>query len=131
MLRAPTTGAVQEMLDVVQQHFADEAMDELLEDDLVISSTFDDEGRAHNEDSDYCPESDAADHDEYAFDDLDDALYRDEDEDTESQDGTESDSDYLAEKDAVDLDSLYADDAEQDLAASTDSEEEDVEEQKD
>merc|ERR1711935_816196 len=72
----------------------------------------------------YCPESDAADHDEYAFDDLDDALYRDSESDFEAEDGTESDSDYLAEKDAVDLESLYADDAEDDLVASSESEEE-------
>ena len=139
MLRPPTVGALAEILEVVQQHFADEAMHELLEDDLVIStrshSDDDDQGRAQNEDSDYCPESDAADHAEsiYTFDVLDDVLYCDLDIDVhsdsdckaEDEGASDSDSDFSAKKDAVDLEAQYADDEEDDLAESTSTESED------
>merc|ERR1712121_505275 len=80
--RDVTVGVLIEILDVVRESFADEAMDELLDDDLEIAETDDD-----SEDSDYCPESD--DDDQYAFDAVDDAIYRD----STDQDGGESDND--------------------------------------
>ena len=120
--RDVTEGVLTEILDVVRESFADEAMDELLDDDLEIAGSDDD-----SEDSDYCPESD--DDDQYAFDAVDDAIYRD----STDQDGGESDDDseFDADQDAKDLKELYDEDVEDDLADSdaTDSDSESVKEQ--
>merc|ERR1719249_366454 len=118
--RDVTVGVLTEILDVVRESFADEAMDELLDDDLEIAETDDD-----SEDSDYCPESD--DDDQYAFDAVDDAIYRD----STDQDGGESDDDseFDADQDAKDLKELYDEDVEDDLADSDATDPESVKEQ--
>merc|ERR1711973_865793 len=114
--RDVTEGVLTEILDVVRESFADEAMDELLDDDLEIAESDDDD----DSDSDYCPESD--DDDQYAFDAVDDAIYRD----STDQDGgaSDDDSEFDADQDAKDLKELYDEDVEDDLADSdaTDSE---------
>jgi len=121
--REPTVAVLTEILDVVRESFADEAMDELLDDDLEIA---DSDGDDESEDSDYCPESD--DDDQYAFDALDDVIYRDSSHSDGSESGTgtgteeNEDSAFDADQDANDLKELYAEDAEDDLADSdTDS----------
>merc|ERR1719249_596236 len=121
--RDVTEGVLTEILDVVRESFADEAMDELLDEDLEIAESDDDD----EDDSDYCPESD--DDDQYAFDAVDDGIYRD----STDQDGSESDDDseFDADQDAKDLKELYDEDVEDDLADSdaTDSDSESVKEQ--
>merc|ERR1711973_380363 len=54
--RDVTEGVLTEILDVVRESFADEAMDELLDEDLEIAESDDDDD--DDDDSDYCPESD-------------------------------------------------------------------------
>merc|ERR1719419_235665 len=65
----PTVGALAEIFDVVRESLANEAMDELLESDLDFEHSDD------AEDSDYSPSS--SDSAQYAFDELDDAVFRD------------------------------------------------------
>merc|ERR1712048_135728 len=116
----PTKGAIAEMMECVVDCFADEAIHELLDDDLPTDS--------EDDDSSYSPESDIADHSEYQFDALDLALYR------SSENDHESDADFDADRDAEDSKDLYAEDADLDLAHSEDDghgqDDDDEEEQK-
>jgi len=100
----PTKGAIAEMMQSVVESFADEAMDELLDDDLPTDS--------EDDDSSYSPESDIADHSDYQFDALDLALY------LHSSSDHESDVDFDADLEAEDLKDLYLEDADLDLADS-------------
>jgi len=110
----PTKGAIVEMMECVVESFADEAMDELLDDDLdLIRPT-----ESEDDDSSYSPESDIADHSDYQFDALDLALY------FHSFSDHESDADFDADHDAEDLKELYAEDGDLDLADSDSSESE-------
>jgi len=109
----PTKGAIAEMMQSVVESFADEAMDELLDDDLPTDS--------EDDDSSYSPESDIADHSDYQFDALDLALY------LHSSSDHESDVDFDADLEAEDLKDLYLEDADLDLADSESSENEEAE----
>merc|ERR1719187_1981185 len=110
----PTKGAIVEMMECVVESFADEAMDELLDDDLdLIRPT-----ESEDDDSSYSPESDIADHSDYQFDALDLALY------FHSFSDHESDADFDADHNAEDLKELYAEDGDLDLADSDSSESE-------
>merc|ERR1712244_120816 len=110
-LNLPTSGALSEMLDVVREHFADEAMDELLDDDLE----FDDKG--YDDESSYDEESDAE-NEEYALDELDFALYCSLSEEVESA----SDSAFDEKEDADTLKEQYDEDEADDFASSSEEE---------
>merc|ERR1711997_918508 len=106
-LNLPTAGALSEMLDVVREHFADEAMDELLDDDLEF------EDKGYDDDSSYDVESDVE-NEEYALDELDFALYCSLSEEVDSA----SDSDFEEKEDADTLKEQYEADEVDDFASS-------------
>merc|ERR1719229_1290775 len=110
-LNLPTSGALSEMLDVVREHFADEAMDELLDDDME----FNDKG--YDDESSYDEESDAE-NEEYALDELDFALYCSLSEEVDSA----SDSDFEEKEDADTLKEQYEADEADDFASSSEEE---------
>merc|ERR1719229_2166590 len=110
-MNPPSTGALIEMLDVVREHFADEAMDELLDDDLTF------EDKRYDDDSSYDEESDAE-NEQYVLDSLDFELYCR----SESEADSASDEAFDEKEEAETLKEIYAEDLEADLAASSESE---------